>query len=102
MEGFRIRLRRDLQIVRHYSIRGIGVHLFHFGKVHGQPPFALFTMFAKLLPNQSVNGTSKCRTLFLIGSGVGPPVLAPAAAPREPREICDESIPASQSPWSIS
>ncbi|OWM62582.1 hypothetical protein CDL15_Pgr000034 [Punica granatum] len=40
-------------------------------KVNGQPPFPLLTMFPNLRKNQSVNGTSKCLTLFLMGIGVG-------------------------------
>lgn len=69
--GFRIRLRGDLQIVRHYRLRGTGLDFRHFRKVHGQPPFPLFTMFVQLLTNSSLNVPSKSRTLFLIGSGVG-------------------------------
>ena len=93
--GFRIRLRGDLQIVRHYRLRGTGLDFRHFRKVHGQPPFPLFAMFVQLLTNSSLNGPSKSRTLFLIGSGVGnfrrcwrlrqrlwsrPPVLEPAGS----------------------
>lgn len=70
-EGFSIHLRRYFQIARHNVFCGTGVSFCHFRKVNGQPPFPLLTMFPNLLKNQSVNGTSKCLTLFLLGIGVG-------------------------------
>ena len=52
----------------------------HFRKVNGQPTFPLLTMFPNLLKNQSVNGTSKCLTLFGDRRGKLPPVLKPAGS----------------------